>query len=118
MKEYEVAIVGATGLVGQDFIKVLLQRNFPMNSISLLASDRSAGRKLIVNHREIEVRETTPESFERIDIALFSAGAEVSRHFSPIAARSGAVVIDNSAAFRMMPSVPLVIPEVNPEDIH
>jgi len=117
MKEYEVAIVGATGLVGQEFIKVLLQRSFPMNSISLLASDRSAGKKLIVNHQEIEVKETTPESFEGIDIALFSAGAEISRHFSPIAARSGAVVIDNSAAFRMVPSVPLVVPEVNPEDI-
>jgi len=117
MKEYEVAIVGATGLVGQEFIKVLLQRNFPMNSISLLASDRSAGRKLVVNHQEIEVKETTPESFERIDIALFSAGSEISRHFSPMAARSGAVVIDNSAAFRMVSSVPLVVPEVNPDDI-
>ena len=117
MKEYEIAIVGATGLVGQEFIKVLGQRNFPMNSIHLFASDRSAGRKLLVNHQEIEVRETVPESFEGIDIALFSAGAEISRHFSPIAAQSGAVVIDNSAAFRMEPSVPLVVPEVNPEDI-
>ncbi len=117
MKEYEVAIVGATGLVGQEFIKILLQRNFPMNSISLLASDRSAGKRMVVNHQEIEVKETTPESFEGIDIALFSAGTEVSRHFSPMAVRSGAVVIDNSAAFRMVPSVPLVVPEVNPEDI-
>ncbi len=117
MKKYEVAIVGATGLVGQEFIKILLQRNFPMNSINLFASDRSAGRKLVVNHQEIEVKETTPESFDGMDIALFSAGSEVSRHFSPIAAQSGTVVIDNSKAFRMEPSVPLVVPEVNPGDI-
>ncbi len=117
MKGYRVAIVGATGLVGQEFIKVLEQRDFPMDSIQLLASDRSAGRKLFVSHREIEVKETVPESFKEIDIALFSAGAEISRYFSPIAAQSGAVVIDNSAAFRMVPTVPLVVPEVNPEDI-
>jgi len=115
--KYNVAIVGATGLVGQEFIKVLVQRSFPVDSIRLLASDRSAGRKLMVNKQEIEVRETTPESFEGVDIALFSAGSEVSRHFSPIAARSGAVVVDNSAAWRMEPDVPLVVPEVNPEDI-
>ncbi len=115
--EYEVAIVGATGLVGEEFIKVLVQRNFPVSSIHLFASDRSAGKRLVVNDREIEVKETFPESFQGIDIALFSAGAETSRHFSPIAAQSGAVVIDNSSAFRMMPTVPLVVPEVNPEDI-
>ena len=117
MNKYRVAIVGATGLVGQEFIKVLEQRNFPMASILLLASDRSAGKKLFVNHREIEVEETTPESFKKVDIALFSAGAETSRYFSPIAAQSGAVVVDNSSAFRMTPAVPLVVPEVNPEDI-
>ncbi len=117
MKEYRVAVVGATGMVGQEFIKVLEQRNFPMASISLLASDRSAGRKLLVNDQEIAVKETSPESFKEIDIALFSAGTETSRYFSPIAAQSGAVVIDNSAAFRMTTSVPLVVPEVNPDDI-
>jgi len=117
MKRYRVAIVGATGLVGQEFIKVLEQRNFPMESISLLASDRSAGKKMFVTHQELEVKETVPESFEGIDIALFSAGAETSRHFSPIAVQSGTVVVDNSSAFRMMPNVPLVVPEVNPEDI-
>ena len=117
MKEYKVAIVGATGLVGREFIKVLEQRSFPMNSVRLLASDRSAGRKLFVAHQEIEVKETIPDSFKGIDIALFSAGAEVSRYFSPIAAQSGTVVIDNSSAFRMNPEVPLVVPEVNPEDI-
>ncbi len=117
MKGYRTAILGATGLVGQEFIKVLEQRNFPMESISLLASDRSAGKKMFVAHQEIEVKEVVPESFQGIDIALFSAGAETSHYFSPIAARAGAVVIDNSAAFRMVPTVPLVVPEVNPEDI-
>ena len=117
MKGYRVAVVGATGLVGREFVKVLEQRKFPMASIDLLASDRSAGKRLFVTHREIEVKETVPESFDGIDIALFSAGAETSRHFSPIAAQSGTVVIDNSSAFRMMPNVPLVVPEINPEDI-
>lgn len=117
MKEYRVAIVGATGLVGQEFIKVLEQRSFPIESIRLLASDRSAGKKMFVNHQEQEVQETTLDSFKGIDIALFSAGAEVSRRFSPVAAQAGVVVIDNSSAFRMDPSVPLVVPEVNREDI-
>jgi aspartate-semialdehyde dehydrogenase len=117
VQDYHVAIVGATGLVGQEFIKILLQRHFPTASLRLMASDRSAGKKLPVGNKEIEVEETSPESFEDIDIALFSAGAEQSRHFSPIAARSGAVVIDNSSAWRMDKTVPLVVPEVNVEDI-
>ena len=117
MTGYHVAVVGATGLVGQEFIKILEQRDFPMASIRLLASDRSAGKKLPVNNQEIEVEETVPDSFEGIDIALFSAGAEISRHFSPVAAQKGAVVVDNSAAFRMEPDVPLVVPEINPGDI-
>ena len=117
MKAYNVAIVGATGLVGQEFIKVLEQRSFPMASVHLYASDRSAGKKLYVGHKEVAVKETSPESFHNIDIALFSAGAEISRYFSPIAAESGALVVDNSSAFRMEPKVPLVVPEVNPEDI-
>ncbi|MCK4722203.1 MAG: aspartate-semialdehyde dehydrogenase, partial [Dehalococcoidia bacterium] len=99
------------------FIKVLEQRNFPMRSIRLLASDRSAGTKLYVKHEQVEVEETTAHSFEEVDIALFSAGAEISSHFSPIAARAGAVVVDNSSAFRMDTNVPLVVPEVNAEDI-
>ena len=117
MGGYRLAVVGATGLVGQEFIKVLEQRNFPIKSIRLLASNRSAGKKLFISHREIEVEETIPESFQDIDIALFSAGTDISRYFSPIAARSGAVVVDNSSAFRMAPHVPLVVPEINPEDI-
>jgi aspartate-semialdehyde dehydrogenase len=117
MAKYNVAIVGATGMVGQEFIKVLGQRHFPMSSLKLFASDRSAGRKITVNAEEIVVHETTQHSFDGVDIALFSAGSETSQHFSPIAARAGAVVIDNSAAFRMEPDVPLVVPEINPDDI-
>jgi len=117
MKSYNVAIVGATGLVGQEFIRVLEQRKFPVSSIQLYASDRSAGKKLFVGHEEIEVKETTTDSFQHVDIALFSAGAEISRYFSPVAAKAGALVVDNSAAFRMEPKVPLVVPEVNVEDI-
>jgi aspartate-semialdehyde dehydrogenase len=117
MKEYHVAIVGATGLVGQEFVKTLEQRSFPMASLKLLASERSVGKKVMFSGQEIEVKEATPESFPGVDIALFSAGAEISRHLSPLAAKAGVVVVDNSSAFRMMPNVPLVVPEVNPEDI-
>jgi len=114
---YRVAIVGATGLVGQELIKILELRKFPFDSISLFATDRAAGKKTFVIHKEIEIKEITPESFRDIDIAFFAAGTDVSRHFSPMAVQSGAVVIDNSAAFRMLATVPLVVPEVNAEDI-
>jgi aspartate-semialdehyde dehydrogenase len=117
MNGYRVAIVGATGMVGQEFSKVLEQRSFPLESIQFFASDRSAGKKLFFSHREIEVKETAIDSFKDVDIALFSAGADISRHFSPIAAQAGAVVVDNSSAFRMDARVPLVVPEINPEDI-
>ena len=117
MNGYRVAIVGATGLVGGEFIKVLEQRNFPVSKLTMLASDRSAGKKLYFNHEEYEVLETAPDSFRDVDIALFSAGADISRYFSPIAAKAGAVVIDNSAAWRMDDEVPLVVPEINAEDI-
>jgi aspartate-semialdehyde dehydrogenase len=117
MSGLKVAIVGATGMVGREFIKVIEQRKFQYASIHLYASDRSMGRRLYVNHEAIEVKETSQNSFERIDIALFSAGAEISKQFSPVAAKAGAVVIDNSAAFRMEPDVPLVVPEINVEDI-
>ncbi len=114
---YHVAIVGATGMVGQEFIKVLVQRKFPMASLQLYASDRSAGRKVFVGHQEMIVRETAGDSFNNVDIALFSAGSEISKHFAPVAAKAGALVIDNSAAWRMDLRVPLVVPEVNAEDI-
>ncbi len=116
MKSYNVAIVGATGLVGQEFMKILLQRKFPVASLRLLASDRSSGRRLTYNGGELAVDETGVTSFRNIDLALFSAGAEISTRFAPVAAEAGAVVIDNSAAWRMDDNVPLVVPEVNPED--
>ncbi len=117
MGGYRVAIVGATGLVGQEFIKVLEQRNFPVAELRLFASDRSAGRRLTFKGEELPVLETSEAGFKGVELALFSAGAEVSREWAPVAVRAGAVVIDNSAAWRMEPDVPLVVPEVNPEDV-
>jgi len=117
MKGYRVAVVGATGAVGQEMIKTLEQRNFPVSEIKLLASARSAGKKLKFKGEEVTVEELKPESFEGIDIALFSAGGDRSKQFAPEAVKRGAVVIDNSSAFRMEPDVPLVVPEVNPEDV-
>lgn len=117
MKEHNVAIVGATGAVGEEMRKVLEQRDFPIKNIRLLASERSAGRRLTFKRVGIAVEELTKESFGGIDIALFSAGASISREFAPIAVDAGAVVVDNSSAFRMDKDVPLVVPEVNPEDV-
>jgi len=117
MEGFNVAIVGATEIVGQEIIKVLEQRKFPVASIRLLASEYSSGVKLLFNHQRIEVREAKAEAFRDVDIAFFSAGADISRRLAPLAAEAGAVVIDNSSAFRMNPAVPLVVPEVNPGDI-
>jgi len=112
-----VAIVGATGAVGQEFIRVLEQRRFPYEKITFLASARSAGKTLTFDGREHVIQELTETSFRGVDLALFSAGASISRKFAPVAVQSGAVVVDNSSAFRMDPDVPLVTPEVNPEDV-
>lgn len=111
---YHVAVVGATGAVGTMMIKVLEERNFPVKSIKLLASSRSAGKKLKFKDTEVTVEELKESSFQGVDIALFSAGASVSRTFAPVAVSSGCVVVDNSSAFRMDPQIPLVVPEVNP----
>ena len=116
-KELNVAIVGATGLVGQELIKMLLERRFPTKSLRLLASSRSAGKKVMVAEREIEVEETNQHSFEGADLAFFGATTEVSRQLVPEAAKAGAVVIDDSSAWRMEPEVPLVVPEVNGNDL-
>ncbi len=116
-KELNVAIVGATGLVGQELIKMLLERRFPTKSLRLLASSRSAGKKIMVAEREIEVEETNQHSFEGADLAFFGATTEVSRQLVPGAAKAGAVVIDDSSAWRMEPEVPLVVPEVNGNDL-
>jgi len=112
-----VAVVGATGAVGIEMLKTLEKRNFPVETLTLLASSRSVGKKLRFRGQEIAVRELSKDSFQGIELALFSAGGSISREFAPVAARAGCVVIDNSSAFRMDPNVPLVIPEINPEDI-
>jgi aspartate-semialdehyde dehydrogenase len=117
MAGFNVAIVGAIEIVGQEIIKVLEQRKFPVASIQLLDPGYFSGVKLLFNHRRIEVREAKAGAFRDADIAFFSAGADISRRLVPLAAEAGAVVIDNSAAFRMNPAVPLVVPEVNPGDI-
>ena len=110
-----VAIAGATGAVGTEFLKLLEARDFPMKSLRLLASSRSAGSKLKFRGENLEVEELTPKSFKGIDIAFFSAGGSRSQEFAPHAVDSGAVVIDNSSAFRMDEKVPLVVPEINPK---
>lgn len=116
-KNYNVAVAGATGAVGQCMIKVLEERDFPINEIRLLASERSLGKELPFRGKPTPVAELTKKSFEGIDIALFSAGGARSFDFAPAAAAAGAVVIDNSSAYRMDPDVPLVVPEVNPHHI-
>jgi len=116
MKKPNIAILGATGAVGAEFITLIEERNFPYENLKLLASARSAGTELTVNGKTYIVEEAKPESFDNIDIALF-AGGSISKTLAPEAAKRGAIVIDNSSAFRMDPEVPLVVPEVNPEDI-
>jgi aspartate-semialdehyde dehydrogenase len=117
MEGFNVAIVDATDIVGQEVIKVLEQRKFPVASIQLVVSEHFSGLKLLFNHQRIEVKKAKPEVFRDVDIAFFSAGDDISRRLSPWAAEAGTVVIDNSTAFRMDSAVPLVVPEVNPEDI-
>ena len=115
MKKYNVAVVG-TGAVGSTMLKVMEERNFPVGELKLLATSRSAGKKLSFQGKEYTIEETTPEAYEGIDIALF-AGGKASELFARVAADKGVVVIDNSSYFRMDPAVPLVVPEVNPEDV-
>lgn len=117
MKDYTVAIVGATGAVGQEIASILAERNFPVSTLVPLASKRSAGKKIVFRGKEYTVQETLPSSFAGVDLAFFCAGTKVSRELAPEAAKAGCVVIDNSNAFRMDPEVPLVVPEVNPEDM-
>lgn len=119
MKQYRVAVVGATGMVGRKFLQVLEERKLPVSEYFLFASKRSAGTQVTFMGKPYTVRELTDTAFEdlHVDIALFSAGAGTSKHFAPIVAASGAVVIDNSSCWRMDPDVPLVVPEVNPDAI-
>src|SRR5580658_10865423 len=113
-----VAIVGATGAVGQEFLAVLAERRFPIKSLLLLASSRSAGKQINFAGKSHAVQTLTKESFAGVQIAFFSAGGSISKEFAPAAVQAGAIVIDNTSAFRMKDSVPLVVPEVNPEQIH
>jgi aspartate-semialdehyde dehydrogenase len=117
MKQVNVAVAGATGAVGNEMIKTLEQRDFPVKNIRLLASERSVGKQLKFRGKDIVVEKMTKDSFKGIEIALFSAGASRSLEFCPAAANAGAVVVDNSSAFRMEPDIPLVVPEVNPHAI-
>ena len=112
-----VAVVGATGAVGVEMLRCLEQRNFPVRELRLLASARSAGKTQCFRGVDVVIAELSEDSFRGVDIALFSAGGDISRKFGPMAVSAGAVVIDNSSAFRMDPTVPLVIPEINPEVI-
>ncbi len=114
---YKVALVGATGMVGSEFINTLEERKFPVDEIHFFASERSAGRKLRYKGKEVTVKELNPDGFKGIEIAFFATESGISREWAPVAAKAGAVVCDDSSAFRMDPTVPLVISEVNPEDI-
>jgi aspartate-semialdehyde dehydrogenase len=116
-KKFNVAIAGATGAVGELLIQVLEERNFPVGEMRYLASSRSAGKTMQWKGEDVVIQELTEDSFDGIDIALFSAGGGRSKEFAPAAVKAGAVVVDNSSAFRMEADVPLVVPEVNPEDV-
>ena len=116
-QHYTVAIVGATGAVGQEMSAILEERKFPVKEVRLFASERTAGKPLSFQGQDITVHTLSRDAFEGVDIALFSAGEDVSREFAPIAVTAGTVVIDNSAEWRMKSEVPLVVPEVNPETI-
>ncbi|PQP32849.1 aspartate-semialdehyde dehydrogenase, partial [Desulfobacteraceae bacterium SEEP-SAG10] len=116
-KKFNVAVAGATGAVGNQMMACLEERKFPINSIKLLASSRSVGRKIDYRGDSIAVEELKENSFKGMDIALFSAGGGTSEKFAPFAAKDGCVVIDNSSAWRMDPDVPLVVPEVNPHAV-
>lgn len=118
MKKVNVAVVGATGMVGNTFLKVLEERKFPIDQFYVFASAKSAGTEIEFNGKKYVVEELTEHSFDReIDIALFSAGGDISLKYAPIAASKGVIVVDNSSAWRMKPDVPLVVPEVNPDDV-
>ncbi|MEE4254655.1 MAG: aspartate-semialdehyde dehydrogenase [Desulfuromusa sp.] len=114
---YNVAIVGATGAVGETFLNILEQREFPIDTLKLYASKRSKGKQITFKGTTYTIEELTEDSFEGIDIALFSAGGSQSKKYAPHAVKAGAIVVDNSSAFRLDPSIPLVVPEVNPEDV-
>ena len=116
MKQYKVAILGATGAVGREMMKILAERNFPVAELHLLASGRSAGKVLEWKGQPIEIEEARDEAFEGLDIVLGAAENDIAKRFAPAIVKAGAVFVDNSSAFRMDPNVPLIVPEINPED--
>ena len=115
-RKVNVAVVGVTGAVGQELLNVLVTRRFPINQLLPLASKRSAGKRICFKEKSLTIRELTESSFDKIDIAIFSAGGDVSSKFAPLAVKAGAIVVDNSSAFRMDKNVPLVVPEINGTD--
>ena len=118
MSECKIALIGATGAVGQVFLRILEERNFPASDIRLCASERSFGKKIKVRGEKLIVEEATPQLLSEVDFVFISASGLVSRQMAPLAVNQGAIVIDKSSAFRMDPNVPLVVPEINPEDLH
>ena len=116
MKQYTVAVLGATGAVGQEMIKILQERNFPVGKLVPLASQRSAGKTLRFREEDVVIQEAREEAFQGVDIVLGAAESDVARKFAPAIVKAGAVFVDNSSAFRLNPEVPLIVPEVNPED--
>ena len=117
MRKYSVAVVGATGAVGNEMIRILEERNFPVGELRLLASERSLGKELTFKRKDYPVDVLNEDSFEGVEIGLFSAGGSISERFAPFATDAGCIVVDNTSAFRMDPDIPLVVPEVNPEEI-
>ena len=116
-KSYHIAVVGATGAVGAELLGVLERRGFPVERLLPLSSNRSAGKTVSFRNRDLAAEELSPGSFKGIDLAFFSAGGDTSRRYAPVARAAGAIVIDNSSVFRLEPNVPLVIPEINGEDV-
>jgi aspartate-semialdehyde dehydrogenase len=117
VKKYTVAVVGATGAVGQTMLRILEECSFPVDTLVPLASSRSAGQQIMFNNEAVTIKEAKPEAFSGVDLALFSAGGDISRQLVPEAVKRGVVVVDNSSAFRLDPEVPLIVPEVNPEAV-
>ena len=117
MKEYTVAVLGATGAVGQEMIRILQERNFPVGTLLPLSSARSAGKTIRFRGEDVTVREATEEAFRGVDIVLGAAEADIARKFAPAIQKAGAVFVDNSSAFRLDPQVPLIVPEINPQDV-
>ena len=117
MKKLNVAILGATGMVGQELLDILVEREFPIANLTLMSSARSAGKRVLVGGKEYAVQEASPEAFQGVDVAFFCAGGQVSREWGDIAVGAGALVIDNTSAFRMRDDVPLVVPEVNGQEL-